>query len=282
MTDPVGLWEAAASLGLVALAIVLSRWQGMGVERSIAWAAVRAAVQLLAVGSVLAVVFRSAHSWAWSIVWVGGMVVVAALTVRRRAPTIPGLGWVGFASIAASTGISLALLLIPDVLPAEPVTFVVVAGITIGNTMPSTVLAVDLVTRYARDHRLALEGLLSLGFDAKGTTRFMVGETARTALIPQIERTKVVGLIALPGAMTGLLLAGVDAFDAVVVQLVIMYLVLGSVAITVAIVTLAASRRVLTPDLRLSAWTLVADAEASSRRRLMGRSRHQLAQPRRR
>lgn len=280
MTDPVGVWEAAASLTLVALAIALSRWQRMGIERSIAWAALRAAVQLLAVGAVLAVIFRSSHSWLWSVVWVAGMVLVAAFTVQRRAPTIPGLGWVGLAAIAASTGVSLALLLLPDVLPAEPVTFVVVAGITIGNTMPSTVLAADLVTRYARDHRLDLEGLLSLGFDAKGTTRFLVTETARIALIPQIERTKVVGLIALPGAMTGLLLAGVDAFDAVVVQLVIMYLVLGSVAISVAIVTLAASRKVLTADLRLAAWTARPAGGGESPRRLLGHPRHRLAEPR--
>lgn len=65
----------------------------------------------------------------------------------------------------------------------------------------------------------------------------------------------MVGLIALPGAMTGLLLAGVDAFDAVLVQLVIMYVVLGSVATSVVVVTLAASRRVFTPDLRLAEWT---------------------------
>jgi putative ABC transport system permease protein len=280
VTDPVGVWEAAASLTLVALAIALSRWQRMGIERSIAWAALRAAVQLLAVGAVLAVIFRSSHSWLWSVAWVAGMVIVAAFTVRRRAPAIPGLGWVGFGSIAASTGVSLALLLIPDVLPAEPVTFVVVAGITIGNTMPSTVLAVDLVTRYARDHRLDLEGLLSLGFDARGTTRFLVTETARIALIPQIERTKVVGLIALPGAMTGLLLAGVDAFDAVVVQLVIMYLVLGSVATSVAIVTLAASRKVLTPDLRLAPWTANPAGSGSQPRRLLGHSRHRITEPR--
>ncbi len=273
-----GPWEAAASLTLVLLAIALSRWQRMGVERSILWAAFRAAVQLLAVGAALALVFRSTYAWLWSVLWVVGMVVVAALAVRRRAPAIPGLAWVGLAAIAGSTGISLALLLLPDVLPVEPVTFVVIAGITIGNTMPSTVLAVDLVVRHARDRRLELEGLLALGFDARGTTRYLVANTARTALIPQIERTKVVGLIALPGAMTGLLLAGVDAFDAVVVQLVIMYLVLGSVAISVAIVSLAASRQVLTPDLRMAPWTMPGPPD-DSRRRLLGHSRHRLAPP---
>ena len=80
-------------------------------------------------------------------------------------------------------------------------------------------------------------------------------QSARTALIPQIERTKVVGLIALPGAMTGLLLAGVEPVDAVVVQLIVMYLILGGVALSVAIVTTATVTSALSSGLRLPDWS---------------------------
>ena len=96
-----------------------------------------------------------------------------------------------------------------------------------------------------------IEGLLALGFDGKEAMRFVVRDVTRGALTPQIERTKVVGLIALPGAMTGLLLAGVDPVDAVLAQLVIMYLVIGSVATSVTVITTSAARRALTPDLRV-------------------------------
>jgi len=78
-----------------------------------------------------------------------------------------------------------------------------------------------------------------------------VREAMRTALLPQIESTKVVGLIALPGAMTGLILAGVEPRDAVLVQLAIMYLILGSVATSVTVIGLGLSRRLFTPDHRL-------------------------------
>ena len=73
----------------------------------------------------------------------------------------------------------------------------------------------------------------------------------RTALIPQIETTKAVGLIVLPGAMTGLILAGVDPIDAVQVQAAVMYLVLGSVATTTAVMALGIRRRLFTRDHRL-------------------------------
>ena len=73
----------------------------------------------------------------------------------------------------------------------------------------------------------------------------------RTTLIPQIETTKAVGLVVLPGAMTGLILAGVSPLNAVLVQAAVMYLVLGSVATTTTVVALGVQRRLFTRDHRL-------------------------------
>ena len=73
----------------------------------------------------------------------------------------------------------------------------------------------------------------------------------RTALLPQIESTKVVGLVALPGAMTGLILAGVKPVDAVKVQAAVMFLILGGVSVTVTVVARGLTRRLFTPDHRL-------------------------------
>ena len=79
----------------------------------------------------------------------------------------------------------------------------------------------------------------------------MGGQIARTALVPQIERTNVTGLIALPVAMTGLLLAGADPLDAVLIQLVVMFLVLGAVATSVTVTVVVGLRGLFTADLRL-------------------------------
>ena len=79
----------------------------------------------------------------------------------------------------------------------------------------------------------------------------MYAAALRTALIPQIETTKAVGLVVLPGAMTGLILAGVKPLDAVLVQASVMYLVLGSVATTTTVVALGVQRRLFTADHRL-------------------------------
>ena len=117
--------------------------------------------------------------------------------------------------------------------------------------MPATVLAVSRTNEHLVSGRGELEALLAIGMNRPQVSRMVGAMVARSALIPQIERTKVVGLIALPGAMTGLLLAGVEPIQAVLVQLVIMYLILGSVTTSVLLVTLASAGNLLTDDLRV-------------------------------
>ena len=254
MTGTIDVIGVVASVGFVAVAVGLSLWRGVGLERSIVWASLRAAVQLVAVGAILLLVFEASLAPWFAVSWVVVMVAVAAETARRRAREVPGLRMLVAGAIGVSTGVALGIVFGFGVFDPEPVTIVAVAGITIGNALPGTVLAVDRSAAYLADNRGQIESLLALGFDAGGATRMMVRDIARLALTPQIERTKVVGLIALPGAMVGLLLAGVDPMEAVLVQLVVMYLVLGSVAVAVMWVVVAVAGRALTPDLRIEPW----------------------------
>ncbi|MEL7207324.1 MAG: ABC transporter permease, partial [Actinomycetota bacterium] len=118
----------------------------------------------------------------------------------------------------------------------------------------SAVVGVNESMRLCRDRSGELEALAALGLDRGQVVRFMAPRAATPAIVPHVERTKVVGLIALPGAMTGLLLAGVEPVDAVVVQLLVMYLVLGTAALCVSAVVVHVMRAALTPDLRLARW----------------------------
>jgi len=252
--EPVSVLGAVSSLTLIGLAVAISVWMRLRIERSIIWAALRAAVQLLAVGAVFRLIFESAQAAIYSVLWIVGMIIVATFVSVRRARSIPGLWRFALLAIAASTGVALAVVFGFGIIETSPVNLVVIAGITIGNTMPATVLAVDRATAYFTDHPGQIETLLAAGFDRRQTARFVAPLTAKTALIPQIERTKVVGLIALPGAMTGLLLAGVEPVDAVVVQLVVMYLILGAVSLSVAVVTTATVTSAFSAGLRLPDW----------------------------
>ncbi len=250
----IGWVEVVASSALVVVALGLSVWKGLRTERSIVLAAVRAAAQLLAVGVVFRLIFESTTAMLWAALWVVAMIIVSVETVQRRVRGIPRVRVGAFLSLGGALAVSLGILFGFGVFELQPVFLVVIAGITLGNTMPSAVLAADTIAMAFSEHPERIEGLLSLGMDPDSVSRFLTPEAVRRALIPQIERTKVVGLIALPGAMTGMLLAGADAFSAVLVQIVIMYLVLGSVAIAVVVVVSVIAVRAFTPDARLQPW----------------------------
>lgn len=253
--DALGMPVTVASLALVLIAIAVSRALGLGVGGRIGWASTRAAVQLIAVGMLLAAIVDAGIGVLLAWAWIAVMIGVTVWTVRRRSTAaIPGLTLASGLAVGGSVGLSLAIAFGLGIFEVTPINLIVVAGITIGNALPSTVLAVDQVAKEAHSRLGEVEALLSLGFDRAMVGRELAPSAARSALIPQVERTKVVGLIALPGAMVGLLLAGADPLEAVTIQLLVMYLVLGTVALSVLAVVASSARQAVTPDLRLAEW----------------------------
>lgn len=251
-TTQIGWVGLAASLVLVLVALGLSVTQRLRLERSILWASARAAVQLAIVGWALRVVLDPDAPMAWSWAWVVAMVIFVGFTVRRRAPEVPGVWWLGSLSMAAVVTVSTAVIFGFGIFPLEGRTLVPLAGMMIGNSMTSCVLVGRRIVEVAADRRRDIEARLALGLAPAQAVRPHVRAAIRLALIPQVESTKAVGLVFLPGAMTGLVLAGVDAGDAVTIQLAIMYLVLGSVATSVVIMGFGVSRRLFTADERLT------------------------------
>jgi putative ABC transport system permease protein len=253
---PLGL---AASLVLVVVAVAISRWRRLDLERRILWATVRAIVQLLAVGVALAVVIDPARPLLWSWLWVAAMTVYAGDVVRRRAPEIPGLLPLAAVAFVAAAVLTLGVVFGLGIMPVEGRTVVPLAGMMVGNAMNASVLTARRTVEELRDKRAEIEVRLALGQPAPVAARPYLAAALRTALIPQIETTKAVGLVFLPGAMTGLILAGVEPVEAVLVQAVVMFLVLGAVATTSAVIGLGLMRRLFTPDHRLRALPRPAD-----------------------
>ncbi|WP_343600418.1 iron export ABC transporter permease subunit FetB [Mycobacterium sp.] len=247
----VGWVGLATSLALVGFAAAISLWQRLGLERQVVWSAVRALVQLLLVGGLLVVMFEPGRSLWWSWAWAAGMVVYAGDVARRRAPEVPRLAPLAVAAFGAAAVVTLGVLFGLRVFPLQPRTLVPIAGMMIGNSMTATVLVARRLVDELRDKRDEVEARLALGQPYRQAAAPYLRTALRSALSPQIETTKATGLVFLPGAMTGLILAGVSPVQAVLVQAVVMFLVLGSVAVTTVVVALGLVRRVFTRDHRL-------------------------------
>ncbi len=247
----VGWWGLAASLLLIAVTIGISLWRRLDLERDVIVATLRALAQLLGVGYVLTLVIDPDQpivlAWAWLVFMVG----FAAWTVSRRAPEVPGVLGLALLSLAISTAATVAVIFGLGIFPAEARAIVPVGGMMVGNAMTSTVVAGRRIVAEFSEKRADVEARLALGQPWQEASRPSLRSALRTGMTSQIETTKAVGLVFLPGAMTGLILAGVDPVDAVRVQAAIMFLILGAVSINVVVIGTGVTSRLFTDDHRL-------------------------------
>ncbi|MBI5105504.1 MAG: ABC transporter permease [Solirubrobacterales bacterium] len=251
MSGDVSWWGLAASLLLVGVAIAISLRERLRLERDMLVAVARSLAQLLLVGAALGLIVDEGTWIGWSFVWVAGMVTFAAVTVARRAPALPAVLPIAATAIGSSAALGLGLLFVLQVFPVEGRTVVPLAGMVVGNALSATVVTVRRTVDAFAERRADLEARLALGLPSTEAARPTVRNVLRLAIAPDVERIKALGIVVLPGAMTGLILAGVDPLDAVRVQLALMYVILGAVATSTTITALLGTRRLFTPDHRL-------------------------------
>jgi putative ABC transport system permease protein len=232
--------------------VALPAWRHLGLAREILWASGRMAVQLALVGLALHLVLDDDDPIALSFVWVAAMVGFAAWTVQRRAPGVPGALRIAAVAFSCAAVATLGVLFGLRIFDLSGRTLVPLAGMMVGNSLSATVLAAKRLVAEADEHRDLIEARLALGQPATQAFAPHLRATLRTALIPQIETTKAVGIVFLPGAMVGLVLAGADPMAAVRVQAAVMYLVLVAVAITTTVTAIGVSRLLFTADQRLA------------------------------
>jgi putative ABC transport system permease protein len=246
----VELWQVAASLVLVAIAIAVSRWHQADLERDIVVATVRSIVQLTLVGYAIKLIFE-ADSILLVVALLAVMVLFGALTARGRAKSVPGAFWPLLIALAVAAAGTLGLVVALGVFDPTPRYMVPVGGMVIGNAMTASAVALNRLGDEVADSRPRIEATLALGATAREAALPIVRRALRSGMIALVDSTKTTGLIFFPGTMVGMLLAGADPTDAVRLQLILLYTLLGSVAIAGMLATTLAYRNFFTPAQQL-------------------------------
>ena len=240
------LVEVAASLALVAVAVVVSLWQRAELEQDIAVAVLRSFVQLTAVGYVIKLIF-DADSLLFVALLLAVMVLFGALTARSRARKVPNAFWPLLAGLAIAGAGTLGLVVALGVFEAEARYLVPVGGMVIGNAMTAAAVTLNRLGDEVAGSADRIEATLALGATATEAIRPVLRRSLRSGMIPLVDSTKTTGVIFFPGTMVGMLLAGAEPVDAVRLQLILLYLLLGSVAIAALVSVLLAYRGFFTP-----------------------------------
>lgn len=226
-----GLAIAVVVLALVAAAV--SRRGGLGHDRQVLVAVVRAVVQLAVVALVIGVLLRS---FGLSLIFVAVMATVATRTAGRRLTRGTGWWWAGLPLLAGVVPVVLALLL-SGLLPRTGLAVIPVSGILLGGAMTATSLAGRTALDELVSRRGELEAALALGLVERDAALLVCRDAASRALVPALDQTRTVGLVTLPGAFAGLLLAGASPLAAGAVQVFVLVALLAVEAVAVVLVT---------------------------------------------
>ncbi len=220
---------ALAAILVVAVGAV-SIAMGLGLARQLSIAAVRTVVQLLLVGLVLRWLFTSAAPW-WLLPVSLVMLIVAGREVVARQQRRFG-GWWGYGTGALSMFVSsfvvtlFALVVVINHQPwYAPQYAIPLLGMLLGNTMNGIALGLDRLTQGVWQQRQAIEARLLLGQDWSEAVADTRQEAIRSGMIPIINGMAVVGVVSLPGMMTGQILSGTAPMEAVKYQILIMFLI---------------------------------------------------------
>ncbi len=240
------LTDLVWGLGMIAIAIGISSWQRLGLEIPLAHATLRTVVQLLGVGYILAIIFELKNAIAvLGVLMV--MLTIATITARNRiGKKIPQLLFVVFGSIFFSTALTLSytnLLIIQPETWYEPQYLIPLAGIVLGNSMNGAAIAGERLVSSISSSRLEIETHLSLGATPQQAVTAYRKDAVRAGLIPTLNQMMVVGVVTLPGMITGQLLSGVKPLEAASYQILIMLMLAFTNLITTVLVTQGLTRQ---------------------------------------
>ncbi|WP_346292082.1 ABC transporter permease [Sphaerothrix gracilis] len=234
------------ALGLMAAAIALASWQRLGLTWNLVMATGRTVLQLGAVGYVLAVVFDWRNPLAILLVLLV-MLTTASLVARNRiSKKLSRLLPLVWGCLLTSTLLTLSYTSLAVIRPEnwyEPRYLIPLAGIVLGNAMNAAAIAGDRLVSTLKQRRRDIETHLSLGATPAQAIAQYRQEAIKAGLIPTINSMMVVGIVKLPGIITGQLLSGVDPLNAALYQMLIMFMLTFADLLTAVLVTQGIARQ---------------------------------------
>jgi putative ABC transport system permease protein len=238
-----------SDLGLAATLLIVNGAVSLafqlGLERSMAIAALRMTVQLAVVGLALKFIFE-VNSPLWTVLFAANMASAAAYEVTsRQERRIEGLaGWSLGAAPPIAAGLFATLFAASAIIAADPWYapryILPVLGMLLGNALSGTSLVLDSMTQGAVRERAAIEASLALGATRFEALRTVLRRALTTGLMPILTAMAATGVVSLPGMMTGQILAGIEPISAAKYQVMIMFLIAGATGIAVLLAGLGA------------------------------------------
>ena len=145
-------------------------------------------------------------------------VTIAGYTAGQRAKGVPHGAVISGIAIFIGSSITMALIVLLRVFPSTPQYIIPMTGMMVGVTMTSTGVVLKRLRESIRQQLQVVEAGLALGATPRQAISRQIQRSLAIALAPILDTAKTVGIIALPGTMTGLIMGGATPFEATQMQ----------------------------------------------------------------
>ncbi len=222
------LTDIALASTLLLITIGASAYLRLGLTGTLIMAGVRTVVQLSMIGLILAWVFARESEWqVLAILTV--MTLIASISAKGRVKRpYKGLLSDSIISLSVATGVVtlIAMTLILKVSPwYRPQYIIPILGLILGNSLTAISLTTNEIVNAMHDKQVLIKSRLSLSATPFEAVHELVKSAVLNGLTPTVNSMLVVGLVSLPGMMTGQILAGADPTQAVRYQIVTMFFI---------------------------------------------------------
>ena len=255
-------FDLGIALGLMAIAIGLSFWEKIGLELNLALATVRTILQLLVLGYILDFILAINNFWAVLAILAVMLTLAAIVAKNRITKKIPGVLPLVWISMLLGTGLTLIytnfLIIQPDRW-FQAQYMIPLGGIVLGNAMNAAAIAGERLVSTINASHVEIETHLSLGATPQQAIKQYKKDSIRAGLIPTINQMMIIGMVTIPGFMSGIIISGVDynkvpfqvASEAASYQILLMFMVALSNLLTTILLTKALSRQFFNSDAQL-------------------------------
>ena len=219
------------TFSLVLLSLALSYKEKLGLEKDMLIASARAVIQLTLIGFVLKFVFALDNLLFTTIILLL-MVYNASTVAAKRGEGIEKATLISFTAILSGLAITLGGLISFRAIPYEPSQVIPISGMVVGNSMVATSLLFKSLLNNFKNKKEEIEVKLCLGAPPKEASINLIRDSIKTAMLPTFDSMKTLGIVQLPGMMTGLILAGIAPETAIKYQIMVAFMLAGAVSVS--------------------------------------------------
>ena len=205
---------------LVLIPLFISYRLKIGIEKEIFKNSIRAFLQLTALGFILGFLFKIKNPLLYIPIIIFMLLYSSYIAKKRTNFSFKA----AFYAIGISAFLILSIMVGLKIISLKPFEFIPLSGMIIGNSLNTYTLTIERLKREINLQKEIIEAFVAIGASIQEAYKIMQKEAIKAALIPLNNMLQTIGIVAIPGITTGMLLAGASPLKAVSYQIIIIYM----------------------------------------------------------